>query len=185
MRIFALETNPRRIIERFCSQGEDSVLQTRYHWLSFLVASFDEFLAGVVVLAGIVFAVGEGWRIDPVVWIPIGLIYFVLFLRVFKAFVDWRYDFLFVTTDKIVLVDQTSIFRQEVKPIHLENVGGVSTATQFLGLFPFGILTLHLKEGLGGDTITRKYIPNAESVASRITDVVTKYQRTQMPPPQR
>jgi len=84
-----------------------------------------------------------------------------------------------ITTDKILLVDQTSIFKREIKPIHLENVGGVSTETQFWDLFRFGALCLHLKEGLGGQSITKKYVPYAQRVAGILSDVVTAYQRRQ------
>ncbi len=74
-------------------------------------------------------------------------------------------------------MDQTSIFRHEITPLNLESVGGVSTGTQFWNIFPFGTLTVHLKEGFGNERITKRYVPHAEEVAAKISEVVTKYQR--------
>jgi hypothetical protein len=56
-------------------------------------------------------------------------------------------------------------------------VGGVSTQTQYWNIFPFGIVSVLLKEGLGGDRIVKKFVPRAQEVAAKISEVVTKYQR--------
>jgi hypothetical protein len=116
----------------------------------------------------------------PVGW-TIGVLFVFWFSFVFfnllRAYIDWAFDFILVTTDKIIFVDQTSFFRQEITPLNMENVGGVSTKTQFWGIFPFGIVSLHLKEGMGGDRVIKKYVPHAQEVAAKISEVVTKYQR--------
>jgi hypothetical protein len=44
-------------------------------------------------------------------------------------------------------------------------------------LFPFGSLTIHLKEGLGGDAVKLRYVPHAKEIASVVSEVVTQYQR--------
>ena len=179
MRIFALQTDVNEIKRRFCHEdkGECVVYMTYYHGLSFLFAIFREILITLVLLMLGVTGWYFGW---PMAW-TLGILFvtwvvFVLF-NVVKAYIDWSYDFIMVTTDKVILVDQSSIFRQEIKPIHVENIGGISTETQFWDIFPFGRLTIHLKEGLGGDLVTLKYVPRARELASRISDVVTKYQR--------
>lgn len=178
MRLFALDTNAMETIcRRYCTQGETVVLLTRYHWLSFLLRTFREFAVTLLLIALVALAWTYEWPLAEIIGTVVSLwVVFVLF-RILKAFIDWRFDCILVTTDKIVLVDQTSIFSRQEKPIHLENVGGVSAATQFWDIFPFGKITIHLKEGLGGDAVTIYFVPHAQQVAATIVDVVTKYQR--------
>ena len=177
MRIFALETDTEKLKQRFISEGEEEVLMTYYHGLSFFFASLREMILTILLVA-IGIAVGA-WG-APIGW-TVGVLFVLWFVFVFfnllKAYIDWAYDFILVTTDKIIFVDQTSIFRQEIKPLNLENVGGVSTKTQYWDIFPFGIVSVHLKEGLGGDRIIKKFIPRAQEVAATISEVVTRYQR--------
>lgn len=177
MRFFALETDTAKLKRKFISEGEQEVLMTYYHGLSFFFASLREMIITILLVAiGIVAGV---WGAPPG-W-TVGILFLLWFVFVFfnllKAYIDWAYDFILVTTDKIIFVDQTSIFRQEIKPLNLENVGGVSVQTQYWNIFPFGIVSVHLKEGLGGDRIVKKYVPRAEEVAAKISEVVTKYQR--------
>ncbi|PIQ76116.1 hypothetical protein COU78_05970 [Candidatus Peregrinibacteria bacterium CG10_big_fil_rev_8_21_14_0_10_49_24] len=177
MQFLALETDINKIKQAYCHEGECEVLFTRYHGLSFLFAILREILITVVLFTIAIF----GWMNDwPMGWL-VGILFalwiiFVLF-NVLKAYIDWAYDFIYVTTDKILIVDQTSLFRREIKPLHMENIGSVSTETQMWGIFPFGKLCVHLKEGLGGDDMTLKYVPYANKVASQISAAVTRYQR--------
>ncbi len=177
MRFFALQTDIAEVKKRFCHDDECVVLMTYYHGLSFLFAIFREIII-TVLLAG--FLGLAFWLQWPMGWIAtlVSIFWFAfVFFNVLKAYLDWSFDFLIVTTDKIIVVDQTSFIRQEIKPIHLDNVGAVTTSTQFWDLFPFGVLTIHLKEGLGGDSLTKKYVPRAEEVAGKIIDALTQYQR--------
>jgi len=186
MRIFALETDISKIKARFCHAGEKEVLLTYYHGLSFLFAILREILITIVLLIiGIVGGI-FGW---PMMW-TIGILFILwvvfVFFNVIKAYIDWAFDFILITTDKVILMDQTSIFKREIKPIHIENIGGVSTQTQFWDIFPFGAICIHLKEGLGGHSITKRYVPRAQKVASALSDIITAYQRKnpQAPSPQ-
>ncbi|MFA6259758.1 MAG: hypothetical protein WCX29_04105 [Candidatus Peribacteraceae bacterium] len=179
MRIFALETNRQRLIKRFCYEedGECVVLQTGYHTLSFFFAMLREiFMTILFFSAGL-----TAWIFDlPMFWISMTLLLLwvaFVFFNMLKAYIDWFYDFIFVTTDKVVLVDQTSLFKQEIMPIHIEHIGGVSTFTQFWDIFPFGGICIHLKEGIHGKEISKKYVPNAREFAGQISDVITRYQR--------
>jgi hypothetical protein len=118
------------------------------------------------------------------VWVggvTFGFWFLFILSRMIKSLIDWMFDFIMITTDKVLMVDQTSIFKREIKPIHLENIGGVSTETQFWDIFRFGSLRLHLKEGLGGQDLTKKYVPYAGRVAGILSDVVTAYQRKRRP----
>ena len=181
MRFFALETNKDKIIRQFCHDhdGECVVLMTRYHGLSFFFAIFRD----IVVTVGLC-AIGITAFLfnAPMVWtigILAGIWCLISPLHIIKAYIDWMYDFIVVTTDKVILADQTSIVKREIMPIHIENIGGISAFTQFWNIFPFGGISIHLKEGRGGEDITKKYVPRAQIVASKISDVVTRYQRHQ------
>lgn len=178
MRLFALDTNAtQKICQRYCIEGEAEILLTRYHWMSFFLRSVREFLITLILLGVVYVAWTYEWPLTEIIGSVVALwVVFVLF-KVLKAFIDWRFDFILVTTDKIVLVDQTSIFSREEKPIHLENVGGIAAETQCWDIFPFGKITIHLKEGLGGDAVTTYFVPHAQEVAATIVDAVTKYQR--------
>ena len=181
MRILALQTDRDKLIKKFCHEhgGEQVVLMTYYHGLSFMFA-----IAREIILTVTLFAAGiAAWMFNlPMAWVTgiLGGLWFVfVFFNVIKAYIDWYYDFILVTTDKVILVDQTSVFKQEVMPIHIENIGGVSTFTQFWNIFPFGGICVHLKEGRGGEDISKKYVPRAQEVASKISDTITRYQRHQ------
>ena len=181
MRILALETDINKIKAQFLCEGEEEVLMTYYHGASFFFASIQE-----IFMTGTLFGVGVGaWYIGAPMGLTIGILFaiwfFFVFFSILKAWIDWNFDFIFVTTDKVVIVDQTSIIRQKVNPIHIENVGSVTSETQFGDILRFGIVQINLKEGEGGDKIILKYVPNAKEVASKISDVVTRYQRRAIP----
>lgn len=177
MRIFALETDVEKIKHEFLSPGETEILTTYYHGLSCFFASIRQIITTILLVA---IGIAAAYWGAPVGWI-IGILFVFWFLFVFfsllRAYIDWAFDFILVTTDKIIFVDQTSIFRRQIKPLNLESVAGVTTETQFWNIFPFGSVSIHLKEGLAGDRITRKYVPYAQEVAAKISEVVTKYQR--------
>jgi hypothetical protein len=185
MRIFALETDIEKIKNRFVCEGEKVKHITHYHGASFFFASIREILVTLLLLiTGVVawfFNAPMGFTVIVLVLI---WIFFVLFSGL-KAYIDWCYDLVIVTTDKIILVDQTSIFKQKVNPIHIENIGSVTSLTQFWDIFSFGIVEINLKEGEGGGKIVLHYVPEARDVAAHITDAVTHYQRWEGRAPQR
>lgn len=177
MRIFALETDRQKIIQRFCHEDECIILLTYFHWFSFVAAILGKLfvtaMIGVACAAVIYFGASPLWSIVGAFGLWVGM----ALPGLLKAYIDWKYDFILVTTDKIILVDQTSIFKQEIKPIHIENIGSVSMHTQWWGIFDFGAIHLNLKEGEGGIVITRRYVPNVREVVSKMSSVVTNFQR--------
>jgi hypothetical protein len=176
MRIFALETDTERLKRDFLYEGEREVLTVRYHWFRFFLATLLPALFTILIVAA---AIGA-WSAGLAGWIAVLAGFLVWLVAVFPAllrsFVDWRYDFAFVTTDKVVLVDQSSLFRQSITPINMENFASVSTETQFWNLLPFGTLHFHLKSGIGQDLLLT-HIGRAEHVAAQIANAVTEYQR--------
>lgn len=177
MRIFALETNVHKIVEQFCTANECVILLTFFHPFYFLsIAVRELFVTALLIAAGF-----GGWYLgaDPRWAAGLAATAWTAFAlpRLIKAFIDWRYDFMLVTTDKVVLVDQSSIFHRQVKPVHIENIGSVDMKTQWLGIFNFGAIYINLKEGESGEPIIRKYVPHVTDVASKMSSAVTSFQR--------
>lgn len=178
MHFFALETDIEKIKARFLCEGEEQeILTTRYHGLSFLFSSIRELFVTALIFAVGVAAWWFGAPMGYTVLILFAIWFFFVFYNLAKAWIDWRFDFVFITTDKIVVVDQTSIFRHKVNPIHIENVGSVTSETQFWDIFNCGIVRINLKEGEGNEKIILTYVPNAKEVASKVSDVVTRFQK--------
>src|SRR3989338_1200434 len=111
MRIFALETNIEKIKRPFLSEEESEIATVYFHGFRFfLVLASDAFFSALLISAGIAFY----FMNMPLSWILIAgiLVWFVfIFIPLLKAYLDWRFDFLLVTTDKVVIVDQSSPFR--------------------------------------------------------------------------
>ena len=178
MRILALETDIEKIKCRFtCDSSEAEILTTRYHGFSLLFSSIREIFMTIFV-----FFIGVGaWYLNMpmgmTVSILFGIWFFFVFFNLMKAWIDWCFDFIFVTTDRVILVDQTSIIKQKITPLHMENIASVTYETQFWDVFKFGIVDIRLKEGSGDEHRVLRYVPNSKEVATKISDVVTRYQR--------
>lgn len=177
MRIFALETDVDKIKARFCHGDECEVLRTHFHGMSFALAIIREFLIVSVLIAVIVAAFLYDWPLSWTFAITGAVFLFFVVPTSIKALMDWMYDCIIVTTDKVIFVDQTAFFHNEIKPIQFDNIGGVSSRTQWLGICDFGEVVIALKEGEGGGDVVRRYVPNARDVAGKITEAVTAYQR--------
>lgn len=181
MRFLALNTDIDGIKRRFLSANEHEVLTAFRHGFFFFLQIILQIIITIGLIAGGITI--HTWAFLPrniPQWWIVGILallwIFLAFPTILKAFLDWKFDFIFVTTDKVVLLDQSSIFHHRITPMNLENFASVTAASQFWNLFPFGSLHFQLKEGTGED-ITMKYIPNADEVAAKISDTVTLYQR--------
>ena len=177
MKIFALETDIQRVKNRFLAHGEKEIFTARPHTLRFISSvAWEIFLSAVFVCiaAYLYFGFSMDWY-----WV-LGLLgsawFLVVFFPVVKSFIDWKYDFIFLTTDKLVIVDQVSLFRKSITPINLENLGDVVAQTQWLNLFSFGIIHFALKEGHGPEIILR-FMPEADKLVAKISQQITLYQR--------
>lgn len=180
MRFLALDTDIEGMKRRFLSVNEREILTVfRHGFFFFLSIIYQILLTIALIAAGIgLRAIDLPWEISPG-WIAatmVGAWLFLAFPTVLKSFLDWKFDCIFVTTEKVVIVDQSSLFHQKITPMNLENFASVTAATQFWNLFSFGTLHFQLKEGIGED-ITTKYIPQARDVAAKIADTVTQYHR--------
>jgi len=176
MHIFALETDIGKLKARFLSEEEREICMVFFHGFRFFL-SVLRLTLWTFLIAGI--AMGLGFAGIALPWVVLGA--FVVWLvsvalPLLRAYLDWRYDFILITTDKVIVVDQSSLFHQKVTPMNLESFANVSAETQFWNLFPFGILHCNLKEGVGSG-LNLCYIPHAHDVASRISDAITTFQR--------
>lgn len=176
MHIFALETDIGKLKKSFLSEEEREICTVFFHgfrfFLTVLRLTFWTFL-----IAGI--AMGIGFAGMALSWVVLGAC--VVWLvsvspPLLRAYLDWCYDFILITTDKVIVVDQSSLFHQKVTPMNLENFASASAETQFWNLFPFGILHFNLKEGVGNG-VNLRYIPRAHDIASCISDTITTFQR--------
>jgi hypothetical protein len=176
MQIFALETDIEKLKKRFLSAEEVEVKTVRYHWFPFLLSALKGLLVTLIIIA---VAVGADMLSLQLLWTVIiaAAVWIVfVFFPVMRAFIDWRYDCVIITSDKIIIIDQSSVFRQKVTPINLESFANASAETQFLNIFSFGKLNLDLKEGSAG-MLSLPFIPDAQGVASTISDTITQFQR--------
>ncbi len=124
-------------------------------------------------------AVGAAYLGLPGGWTALVLVplwVFLVFFPWIRAFIDWRYDVLVVTTEEVVIIDQSSIFHASIRQMNLDNIASVSAETMFLNLLSFGKLHFELKEGVG-KSISLPYIPQAQRVSSIISDAMVTFQR--------
>ncbi len=176
MRIFALDTDFQRVRNKFLQTGDTHLLTIRYHSLKFWLAIIREVLLSVFFIA-LAITVQEYTPL-PWEWIygSLAIILLLLAIPVLRQYIDWRFDFIEVTSDKVIVVDQSSIFKMIIKQINMENFASVDTETQFLNLFPFGKVHFNLKEGVG-KSLTLNYIPRAAETADLIADAVSDFQK--------
>lgn len=178
MRILALETDIDKLNTSLLSPGERIVLQARFHGFLFVMRALG---AALMTLALLAFGIGAGMvNIPTALSVPLLVIVWVWFVLrpLLRAFIDWQYDELLVTTEKIILVNQSSIIRQEIQQMNLENLASVRALTQFGGVLPFGKLQFELKEGTGKG-LRLRYIPNAQQACSTIGNCIVQFQRRQ------
>ncbi len=176
MHIFALETDIEKIKKRFLSAEEQEIQTVFFHGFRFFLAVLRDVLYTFLIVA---ITVGLGYAGLPLSWlVPLACVAWLLlvFRSLLRAYLDWQYDFILITTDKVIVVDQSSLFHQKITPMNLENFASASAETQFWNLFPFGILHFNLKEGTGNG-VNLRYIPHAHDVASCIADTITTFQR--------
>lgn len=174
MHIFALETDKEKLKRSFCGPEEKLVCTANFHGFLFavkaIIASFWTAVIIGTVIAGASFGLPAGILagVMTIVWL-------LLVVRpLFRSFIDWKFDLLILTTGKLVVVNQSSVFRQHVRQMNLENIASVNVETQFGNIFPFGTLCFDLKEGLG-ERVCLRYIPYAHHISANISDALMKY----------
>ncbi len=180
MRLLALETNVEKLKKQFIADGEEELFSTAKHIFSFLIPMLGVVPTTLaVIVAGIVII--DLTIIDA--FVIVLLVYAWLFIALYltvNAFIVWRFNYLFVTTEKIVIVHHHFFFNQKIHPIHLDNIASINTASQFLGIGHCGVLHINLKERKEGSSgvIIIPYLPTPDIIAGVIENaIVLKKQR--------
>lgn len=171
MRLFALETNVETLKKKFLVEKEEAVHVSHKHFLIFLVEAFLPTVVALALLAAVTFGASQGWM-DPastfwtLVVITIAYAYFLS-----AAHIAWRYNFIIVTTQKVVIIEQRSMFHQKINPVHFSGINNARVESQFGGIFRCGLLSIELKIGQqGGAHVELKnwYVPKPNDIAAII-----------------
>jgi hypothetical protein len=170
MRILALETSIDAIKEKFVVEGEKVVQVTHRHFMAFVVHIWWQTLVTIAFTAILpLIAVGDVEYTSFYVLFFLGwLVVYAYFF--FAAYIQWKYNFLIVTTQKVVVVDQ-KLFYQEINPLRFSRISNTRVESQFGGFFHCGILHLNLmvpeKQGEYLE-LPHPYLPRPEEIAAVI-----------------
>lgn len=168
MHILALETDIEKLKQAFMGKREEEVMTVHRHWLPFGFKLAQELLFGVgLIIASVFLNLGQlaatilffAW----ILWICGGLL---------RAYVDWRYSFLFLTREKIVIVRQ-HLLRRRLLPITLNNIQSVEVISQYWDLLGFGKIIVHLQDS--SEELVFQYVPDAQVIARKISNIVSLY----------
>ncbi len=170
MRFLALEANTRKLKRQFIADGEEELLSTTRHVFAFLVPMLWIIPVGVLALGTWTIGVAEGW-LDPVLFTALlYLVFLILFVFALRAFINWRYNIVVITTEKIVVIMHDFVFKQTVTPYNLDGVGSASAGTRYLGLGNCGYVDLYLSAVQSGTSVTVRLelLPKPSVVAGAI-----------------
>jgi hypothetical protein len=183
MRFLALQTDVEEMKKGFLVEGEKELLTTAHHFLSFL-APFAFMTVVTIGMVAVVMALLLFSSEMLLLFLTILLTFWLLFYLYYlvKIYIDWRYNFVIVTTQKIVVIRHHTFLHQYISPVNLDNIASNRVESQWFGIFRCGIICLSLKERQAGSTkeIFLRYIPNHNVVASTIENAIAlASQRTQ------
>lgn len=172
MQFLALQTNVHKLEETFVAEGEELLISTHHHFFVFLFPMILKTFVALLVIGLVVTyvtAVPNAGTLTAGGWLVILCLWLYAY-GFFASYVEWRYNFLIVTTMKVVIIEQHSVFRHVVLPIHLDTISSVSFGLKFLGIGRCGTLNIHLTERLGGSTrnIILQYMPSPDAVTGII-----------------
>lgn len=179
MQFFALQTDIDRLKKRFLVPEEREIFMVHRHSISFFLHLLRPLLTTIVLIAvAVALSMWEILSLWPVVVLLI--VWFLTAARwIFNAFIDWKYDFLILTTKKLVIVDQKSIIGNVVNSMNLEEISSVVAETQWLNLFGFGRLHVTTRRGEGEEDIIISFIPHPDVLAGSIMSQIGNYQLRQ------
>lgn len=174
MRLFALRTDIGRLKKEFITEGEREILTTTMHFLAFVIPFLRATAFAAVVIPVGLLAAWQGGLLLPIgVTVVIGwaLVYASM---IFNAFVRWKYNVIFVTSEKVVFVRHKSVFSERIDPTHLENIASTAVRSQFMGLVRCGTVLLNLKEREAATTrhVVMQYVPVPGRVAAAIENAI-------------
>lgn len=176
MKIFALQTDVNEFRKQYIVEKEESeLLLTHYHWIKFIMGCYREILITISLFSLFFWTT----QLLPDFFELIGLILiaWLLFavIRVAFAFINYRFSYILVTTEKVVVINHPSLFVQRVNPMPLSSIVSTDISSQLFGIFNCGLLVLNLSERTqySSKQVELPYVPAANSVAGIIENGMT------------
>jgi hypothetical protein len=170
MRILALETSIDALKEKFVVEGEKVVQVTHRHFMAFVVHILWQTLVTILFVAIIITIAVQDFG-NAYLYSTFFLVWLVVYAYFFfAAYIQWKYNFLIITTQKVVVVEQR-LFYQQINPLRFTRISNTRVESQFGGFFHCGILYLNLMvpERRGEYLeLPHPYIPKPEVVAAVI-----------------
>lgn len=187
MKILALETDNEKAKKEILLSDEEEILSVRYHGLWFVARLMSPIVFLLIIgiayaIPSFIFGIAFGFNWIAILSLLVVCV-FVTFFPSLKAWIDWKYDGIILTDKRLIILNQTSIFKEDNRKMDLENVASVRAITQYWNVFPFGKLHIDLKEGVGR-SIELPFVPNAARVARCISECVCKVQKATSVPTQ-
>ncbi len=192
MRFLALQTDIEVLKKQNIPESEHEIMTVRRHAAPFVLDFIWKTAAALTLVSvfGLVAvpflgSVGSSTVVDGLLssfflFVLFVLLVLVYFYQIIKSYIAWRYNFLIITSDKIIIIDHHSFIHQDLTSIHLETITSSKFESQYFGLFRCGILHIHLQEREGqGSTrvVTVPRIPAPDVVASAIEHAITLKQQ--------
>ena len=181
MRFLALQTNVEVLKRQFIPQGEHELLTATRHPLFFLLA----FLWNTIVALGFLIVMWiasvylEGMTSQIVIGLVLAAGMLVYVLSVITTYIAWRFNYIIITSEKILIIKHRSFIHQNVDPIHLDNLASTKFESQYFGIVHCGIVHIALKEKATGSTrqLIMPYIRNPDAVTSAIENAISLKQQ--------
>jgi hypothetical protein len=183
MQIFALETNVDRLKAKLFSANEREIFTVRRHVVLFVLRTVW-YVVLTMILVGVTAYILVAGFLDPLILVPVFLLVWLVFVVVgwIRAFIDWQYDFIFLTNEKLVIVDQTTILRRSITSLSLDSIAQVNSHSQWLNVFGFGTLEIAQREGQTENFIL-PYLPDPDRLVTLISDQISSFNGTKNSPP--
>lgn len=174
MKIFALQTNINVLRKAYIIQGEKELLVTHYHWISFVIYTYKHILLTVAAFS--VYSLIIRYELFPLQYALVGMLLWLVYLgwTIINGFIRYKLNFVIVTTEKVVLIEQVSFFKQHVNPMHLDTIVSTDVNSQLLGLFRCGKVVINLTERTqySSKQVLIEYIPDPNAVAGIIENAI-------------
>lgn len=180
MRLLALQTDLGLLKKQLIPEGENEIMTVSKHPVVFV---FDAVIT-TIIAAVLLFVLGwmaVEWNTTMGTAVTGGLFLLaacVYVYRIFSAYVTWRFNYVIITSEKVVIVDQSS-WRQNMDSIHLNSIVSVQVQSQFFGLLRCGIIQIRVGEIVSGQmrAAVLTYTPNPDTVVSAIEHAMALKQR--------
>ncbi len=181
MRFLALQTNVELLKKQFIPEGEHEILTVTRHPIKFIADFFGKTLLVLLLTTSISFSLSFFSSSMPsslTLALTVFILLFYLY-QIVKSYIAWRYNFLIVTSEKIIIIHHESFLHQSINSIHLENIRNTGFISQFFGIFRCGILSIDLLELQGGSTqvLRLSYIPAPDTIVSAIEHAIALKQQ--------